>query len=346
MAAATTTCRRFHFGLNVADLDRAVSLYRVLLGADPVKHYADYARFEVDDPPIVLALHPGGSSSGGALNHVGFRVKDSAALVAVQERLELNGVRTQREDGVECCYARQTKFWVPDADRNLWEIYTLEEDLEHSGFGGERMPPRPEAVSDPVVWQHMLTAPPPARIPYGDEEIDAVQLEGTYNADLPAETRKRLLHEIWRVLKPGGQVSLHGLVSDKPFWGKPELPGPAAMVRRIPVSTEPLNELGEAGFVGLNYDKLGDIHCFSVNGVELRELQLTAVKPAEQTGLDDYVVLYRGPWERITDDRGRTFVRGERTAVDRSTWRLFSQAPYAEHFCCFRCADQSHRMED
>lgn len=338
--------RRFHFGLNVADLDRAVDVYRVLLGAEPVKHYGDYAKFAVDDPPIVLALHPGGQTSGGALNHVGFRVKDSAALVKVQERLELSGIRTQREEGVECCYARQTKFWVPDADRNLWEIYTLEEDLDHSGFGGEGMPPRPETASEPVVWQHMLTAPPPRRIPYGDEQVDAVQLEGTYNADLPSETRAQLLAEIRRVLKPGGQVSLHGLVSDRPFPGTPSLPGPAAMVRRIPVETEPLEELAAAGFVGLNFDKLGDIHCFSAGGVELRELQLTAVKPAERTGLDDYSVVYRGPWEHITDDDGRTFERGRRTPVDRSTWLLFGQPPYQEHFCCLRCVDAAISTDD
>jgi hypothetical protein len=82
-------------------------------------------------------LHPNPQAPGGPLNHVGFRVKTSAALVAVQQRLEMAGIRTQREEGVECCYARQTKFWVPDADRNLWEIYTLEEDLNHAGFGGD-----------------------------------------------------------------------------------------------------------------------------------------------------------------------------------------------------------------
>ncbi len=62
-------------------------------------------------------------------------MSDSAALVAVQMRLEQNGIHTRREEGVECCYARQTKFWVTDPDQTLWEIYTLEDDIDHRGAG-------------------------------------------------------------------------------------------------------------------------------------------------------------------------------------------------------------------
>src|SRR5688572_8666762 len=137
MASCTSPSRRFHFGLTVADLGRAIDFYRVLLGADPIAFFRDYAEFDVIDPPVVLSLAPGVAASSGALNHVGFRVADSAALVAVQERLEANGIATQREEGVACCYSKQTKFWVSDADRNLWEIYTIHEDLDHAGFGGD-----------------------------------------------------------------------------------------------------------------------------------------------------------------------------------------------------------------
>ncbi len=63
---------------------------------------------------------------------------DSAALVIVQRRLEQAGIHTQRQEGVECCYARQTKFWVHDPDQTLWEIYTLDEDIDHRGAGQTR----------------------------------------------------------------------------------------------------------------------------------------------------------------------------------------------------------------
>jgi catechol 2,3-dioxygenase-like lactoylglutathione lyase family enzyme len=139
-ALATATQVRFHVGLHVANLERSVAFYRLLFGQGPAKHYADYAKFELETPPLVLALYPSPRPAGGALNHVGLRLPDSAGLVEVQRRLEEAGIATQRQEGVECCYARQTKFWVTDPDRVLWEIYTLHEDIDHSGFDDPPLP--------------------------------------------------------------------------------------------------------------------------------------------------------------------------------------------------------------
>src|SRR5262245_22887546 len=149
-AMATTTTTRFHVALHVADLARSVQFYRILTGVAPAKYHDDYAKFELSDPPLVLALVPNPCSPGGALNHLGFRLPDAAALVDVQRRLEEAGIATQRQEGVECCYARQTKFWVTDPDRTLWEIYTLHEDIEHSGFDDPPVPVAP----DESVRQH------------------------------------------------------------------------------------------------------------------------------------------------------------------------------------------------
>src|SRR6516165_10298799 len=121
-ALPLTSCVRFHLSLNVSDLERSVRFYRILFGTEPAKKRADYAKFELVDPPVVLSLEPTSRPVGGPLNHLGFRMPDSAALVAMQERLELAGIRSKREEGVECCYARQTKFWVTDPDQTLWEI--------------------------------------------------------------------------------------------------------------------------------------------------------------------------------------------------------------------------------
>jgi catechol 2,3-dioxygenase-like lactoylglutathione lyase family enzyme len=337
-----TETRKFHFGLNVADIDRAVDFYRILFGVEPAKHFSDYAKFEVDDPPLVLSLNPSPRAAGGALNHVGFRVASSEQLVAVQHRLEMAGIRTEREEGVECCYARQTKFWVPDADKNLWEIYTLEDDLDHSGFGGAEGGgvPRVDDRREPVVWEHMLYVPLPQQIPLGDGGADEVRLEGTFNADLADSARSCFIVEVFRVLRPRGRVVVHGLVSDRPFPGVPALPGPAAMVRRIPMATAALDELAACGFTGLFYERLGDIHCFQVGGVELREMRLVGVKPfedksSEATGANtEYFVLYRGPLAEV-HEQNRVFPRGKRVRVEAATWWLFRQAPFAEQFTCF-----------
>ena len=328
---------RFHFGLKVTDIDRAVAFYEILLGVRAAKLVDDYAKFDVEDPPVVLTLHGGGAISSGALNHVGFRVGSSDALVAVQHRLEAHGIPTVREEGVECCYALQTKFWVTDADRNLWEVYTLEGDLDHSGFGGEdhEVPAIDGTAARPVVWEHALTSPPPVRIPFDDEAVDEVRLEGTYNADLAKCTRTVLVSEAFRVLRPGGRIKVHGLVSDRPYPGVPNLPGPAGMVRAIPIETLPAHELQQAGFVGLLHDKLGDIHCFQSSGVLLRELCLSGLKPWEYHKSQLRYVMYRGPLAEVVDERGQLFRKGIRTAVDEGTWKLLRRVPFCEEFTCF-----------
>lgn len=124
---------KFHVSLNVSDLKKSQRFYAALLGVEPAKAYADYAKFELTSPPLVLSLKPSWAVRGGVLNHLGFRVTNSAQLVEVQRRLETAGFRTARHDGVECCYAHQTKFWASDPDGALWEIYVLHGDIDHKG---------------------------------------------------------------------------------------------------------------------------------------------------------------------------------------------------------------------
>jgi Glyoxalase/Bleomycin resistance protein/Dioxygenase superfamily len=56
----------FHLSLDVPDLDEAVAFYRELLGIEPAKSKAGYAKFELADPPVALALQQAsrGSVSG------------------------------------------------------------------------------------------------------------------------------------------------------------------------------------------------------------------------------------------------------------------------------------------
>jgi catechol 2,3-dioxygenase-like lactoylglutathione lyase family enzyme len=325
-AVAIATETRFHVGLHTSDLRRAVEFYRVLFGVGPAKHYDDYAKFELETPPLVLALYPSPREAGGALNHVGLRLPDSAMLVEVQKRLEEHGIATQRQEGVECCYARQTKFWVTDPDRVLWEVYTLHEDIDHSGFDD---PPVSPDVAPRAVWEHRLTDPFPERIPHPDGSIDEVRLEGSFNASNPART-EGLLAEAFRALRPGGSIAVHGLVGDRPFPGEPKLPGLASMVKHVPAEAEPLDALRRAGFAGLFYEKLGDIHCFSVSGVELREMRLTGWKPA--SGCERVAVVYKGPFEQVKDEDGNSYRRGEAVVVTRGRAEGLRRGPAADQF--------------
>jgi catechol 2,3-dioxygenase-like lactoylglutathione lyase family enzyme len=128
-----TSVVKFHASLNVSDLQRSVSFYAALFGVGPAKLYADYAKFEIDDPPLILSLKPKRACAGGPLNHLGLRVVTVEQLRAIQARLKEVGARIGEQDDVKCCYARQTKLWITDPDGTLWEVYVLHEDVPDWG---------------------------------------------------------------------------------------------------------------------------------------------------------------------------------------------------------------------
>lgn len=162
-----TSRRAFHVSLNVRDLKRAVAFYEVLFGVAPAKSWPDYAKFEIDDPPLVLSLEPALRVDGSSLNHLGLRMTAADTLVDVQRRLEEHGYSTRRESGVACCYAKQTKFWVNDPDKRRWEVYILEEDLDHrderTAVARVTAPARAAAGRVAGAWRRMRSLIRPAQ---------------------------------------------------------------------------------------------------------------------------------------------------------------------------------------
>lgn len=326
---------RFHLSLNVSDLERSVAFYCVLFGRRPAKCRADYAKFELDDPPLVLSLEPHPRGAGGALNHAGFRMPDSVALVAMQRRLGEAGIQSKREEGVECCYARQTKFWVTDPDQTLWEVYTLDEDIDHRGQGQSHAEMLPAAASPspaPTAWEHRLGEPVPSAIPLADEAVDEVRLRGSLNLALPEEARRRLAREAARVLRPGGRLFVHVLTADRPLAAAPELPGPAAVVQHVPLEAEPVRLLESTGFQGVRLLKLDARPCFVRDGVEMRETQLEGWKPARAAAGPGPTALYKGPFREVIDDAGVVYPRGERVTVDAAAVDRLRRGGWADHF--------------
>src|SRR5436190_8587915 len=101
MSVETSPAVQFHMSLNVSDLGSSVHFYEVLFGQEPAKLRSDYAKFELNDPPLVLSLEPHAPGPGGALNHAGFRFADAEALVAAHRRLDAAGIHAQFEEEVE-----------------------------------------------------------------------------------------------------------------------------------------------------------------------------------------------------------------------------------------------------
>jgi catechol 2,3-dioxygenase-like lactoylglutathione lyase family enzyme len=122
-----------HLALTVTDVDRSVPFYRALLDAEPAKVRPGYAKFEPDDPGIVLTLDQGERGADlGAFNPGGIKVTSTDAVLSTRLRLQHAGLATFDEMDTECCYARQDKIWVRDPDGTPWEVFTVLEDVEHS----------------------------------------------------------------------------------------------------------------------------------------------------------------------------------------------------------------------
>lgn len=329
------TSTKFRLALPVSDLPRSLRFYRILLKSEPGQSSPTSARFETDNPPLELTLLAGEKKSpGGTLNHLGFRMPEQVQLVDLQRRLEEAGVSTQRQDGVECCYARQTKFWVTDPDKLLWELYILHEDLDHSGFDDHHATEPWKPKRTPISWTHRLIEPIPERLDLADGGLDAVQLEGTFNGPIDDAARGRFLAEIFRALAPGGTISVHGMAGDRPFPGTPAFGGLAAKVKRVPTHAEFADALRQAGFVNLFLEKFDGI-CLSMPGMDLREIRIVGTRPEHAGAAGDHAILYRGPFEEAADDDGTIYRRGQRTLVSPEKWHSLQQGPVAEQFVFF-----------
>src|SRR5262245_46883668 len=124
------TDRRIHIALAVKDLERSRAYYGALFGQGPTKERPRYAKFEVPEPPVNLALNemPVPTAPANAVAHFGVQVKSTAAVKEIAARLEKEGYELVPEDHVTCCYAVQNKVWAADPDGNKWEIYVLLDD--------------------------------------------------------------------------------------------------------------------------------------------------------------------------------------------------------------------------
>lgn len=327
---------RFHLSLNVSSIERVASFLQLVLGVAPAKQRADYAKFELDSPPLVLSLEPNPPQESGSLNHLGFRFANMAELLKVQERIEAAGICTRREEGVECCYAKQTKFWVHDPDQRLWEFYVLESDLEHRGGGqtpgqmvGDSTSCSTAAARlSPVIWEHRMGSD--FAIP--SEPSDQIRLRGTFNVPVSEADITRILREVFMNLKPGGQVELHLLTSESPLTGSLNLPGPAAYVKYVPVRTHLMHKLIEAGFVDVRLTTFRSGACFQASGLPLRETRIAALKPSVSTDSCLIDLIYRGLFSEIRDDYGIVWRRGEVRSVSTARWEELRLAGYENSF--------------
>jgi catechol 2,3-dioxygenase-like lactoylglutathione lyase family enzyme len=135
--AMTVQAIKAHISLNVRNIGQSVEFYKKMLGIEPSKVRSGYAKFDVRNPPLNLALNEIPFNERGALSHLGIQVASTADVFAMRERWAAAGLSTRDEMQTSCCYAVQDKTWVSDPDGNEWEVFVVLEDNlpEASGAG-------------------------------------------------------------------------------------------------------------------------------------------------------------------------------------------------------------------
>ena len=122
----------FQLSLNVSDVEVAVEFYTKLFGVGPAKQRPGYANFLVADPPLKFIVIEN-EGTPGTINHLGFEVADTDAVVAATHRLAELGLPFKVDETHTCCYATQDKVWTSDPDSVPWETYTVLANVEEFG---------------------------------------------------------------------------------------------------------------------------------------------------------------------------------------------------------------------
>src|SRR5258706_9946677 len=140
-----TSILKAHVSINVRNVERRIVFNKKMLGIEPSKVRPGYAKFDVQNPPLNLALNEVSTLTGaGALSHLGLQVSSTDDVLAIRTRWAEAGLVTRDEMKTDCCYATQDKTWVHDPDGNEWEAFVVLKDNlpESAGAAGCCTPER------------------------------------------------------------------------------------------------------------------------------------------------------------------------------------------------------------
>ena len=166
-----------------------------------------------------------------------------------------------------------------------------------------------------------------------DASVDLVLSNCVLNLVDNADKRD-LFREIHRVLARGGRCAISDIVSDEDvpedLQRDPELW--SGCISGAMREDRFVAAFAEAGLYGVEIASRQAEPWAVVDGIEFRSLTIVAHKGKEGACYDhNQAVVYRGPWSQVEDDDGHVLRRGERTAVCKKTFALYTREPYASH---------------
>ena len=167
-------------------------------------------------------------------------------------------------------------------------------------------------------------------MPVADNTIDLIISNCVINL---APDKRKVFREMFRVAKPGGRFTISDIVADQQVpqylvhdaekWGDC-LSGALTLSNYIA-------GMMEAGFLGIHLIKSSPWQV--IDGLHFFSVTLTGYKlPAGAPRSDVRYATLRGPFSRVVDELGTTYLRGIPQPVTQDTVCLLSQAPLASHF--------------
>ena len=121
---------RMHVSLYVSDIQRSVAFYSRFFGIAPTKVKADYAKYILESPSLIISFVQNPERVQQNFGHLGFQVESIEELNIRLWQARKDEMVMKEEVGTNCCYAKQDKFWVNDPDGVQWEVYYFHEDAE------------------------------------------------------------------------------------------------------------------------------------------------------------------------------------------------------------------------
>ncbi len=167
-------------------------------------------------------------------------------------------------------------------------------------------------------------------MPVENDTIDLIISNCVINL---APDKRKVFREMYRVARPGGRFTISDIVADQTVpqylvhdtekWGDC-LSGALTL-------TDYMKGMTSAGFLGIHLVKFSPWQV--IDGIHFFSVTLTGYKlpPAVMTSSAKYATL-RGPFSRVTDERGIVYERGVPRPIKSDEVLLLSSPPFTEHF--------------
>ncbi len=114
--------KRMHIHISVDDLEKSVKFYSALVGQQPSVRKRDYAKWEIADPNVNLAISQKSDNVIG-IDHIGIQAGTSEELAELYDRLGEASITMMNQKGAKCCYAESDKHWAVDPSGVAWEMF-------------------------------------------------------------------------------------------------------------------------------------------------------------------------------------------------------------------------------